>query len=148
MARKMSLEIQYDPDNIFSKIIRNDIPAVKIAETDNTLAFMDVFPQSRGHCLVIPKNVQATNLFDISENALCDLIVETQRISRAVKNGLEPDGVRIAQFNGAPAGQTIFHIHFHIIPVYTGEMLGAHAIGVQADNDELQAIATKIISAL
>jgi histidine triad (HIT) family protein len=144
----MSLEAQYDPDNIFAKIIRGDIPSVKLFETDAILAFMDVFPQSEGHCLVIHKQATATNLFDVDADVLASLTAAVQKLARAVKDGLTPDGIRIAQFNGAPAGQTVYHLHFHVIPVYEGRELGAHASGGPADTEGLEKIAAKIRAAL
>jgi len=144
----MSLETKYDPDNVFAKIVSGGIPSVKVFETDDILSFMDVFPQSKGHCLVIHKHATATNLFDIPESDLQILISAVQKVGRAVKTALNPDGIRIAQFNGAPAGQTVFHLHFHIIPNYEGRTLGAHASGGPADTQELQAIAEKITTAL
>ena len=139
----MSLSAQYDPKNIFAKILSGDIPSVKVYEDDRTLSFMDVFPQSKGHTLVIPK-VQACNLFDIAPDDLQDLIVKTQTIGRAVRDALKPDGIRIAQFNGEPAGQTVFHIHFHIIPIWADAPLGRHAGGEMADMNELNALAAQI----
>lgn len=144
----MSLETHYDSENIFAKIIRGDMPAVKIWESEDILAFMDVFPQSEGHCLVIHKSAKATNLIDIDPDALVSVIAAVQKITAGVKKGLNPDGVRIAQFNGAPAGQTVFHLHFHVIPVYEGENLGAHASGGPAPAEKLEPIAEKIRKAL
>ncbi|MEL7486169.1 MAG: HIT family protein [Pseudomonadota bacterium] len=140
----MTERAPYDPENIFAKIIRGDMPATKIAENDDMLAFMDIFPQSRGHCLVIPKTAPATSIFDIDAEALSALIGHVQRIAKAVDAALNPDGVRIAQFNGAPAGQTVFHIHFHIIPTYADEPIGAHAGGEPADPQALEMIAAQI----
>lgn len=144
----MSLEVQYDPDNIFAKIIRGDMPCVKIWESDDVLAFMDVFPQSRGHCLVIHKKATATNLFDIDDDALATVIAAVKKIGDAVRRGLEPDGVRVAQFNGAPAGQSVYHMHFHIIPIYEGEALGAHGGGGPASAESLEPVADAIRGAL
>ena len=144
----MSLHQKYDLENIFAKIITGDMPAVKIDENDDALAFMDIFPQSEGHCLVIPKNVQATNFFDIPADELQILIANVQRIAKAVEKALNPDGVRIVQFNGSEAGQTVFHIHFHIIPIYAGKGLGGHGGGKPMDADVLQPLAEKIAAAL
>lgn len=144
----MSMHETYDPNNIFAKIIRGEMPAVKILETDDVVSFMDIFPQSDGHCLVIPKQAQATNLFDLEADLLSILIKETQRVADAVRRALEPEGVRIVQFNGAEAGQTVFHIHFHIIPAYAGKRMGLHASGGAADVGELEARAAKIRAAL
>lgn len=144
----MTLNAEYDSDNIFAKIIRGDMPCVKLFQTDEILAFMDVFPQSEGHCLVIHKKARATNLFDIDGAALSTLTSAVQKIAAAVKDGLHPDGVRIAQFNGAPAGQTVYHLHFHVIPVYEGKELGAHGAGGPADAAILEPVAEKIRAAL
>ena len=143
----MSLDAAYDPDNIFAKIINGDIPSTKLYEDDDLLAFMDAFPQSDGHCLVIHKKAQATNLFDVDPVALTQITAVLQKIATAVKNGLNPDGIRIAQFNGAPAGQTVFHLHFHIIPVYEGRAFAPHG-GSAADPDKLALLAEKIKAAL
>lgn len=144
----MSLQEPYNPDNIFAKIIRGEASATKIHETNDCLAFMDLFPQSDGHCLVIPKKAEAVNFLDIPQAELQTLIEETQRTARAVEKALSPDGLRIVQFNGAPAGQTVFHIHFHIIPIYEGAGLGAHAGDGPADAQHLEALAKKIAAAL
>jgi histidine triad (HIT) family protein len=143
----MSLSAAYDQANIFARILRGELPATKVFEDDVVLAFMDIFPQSRGHLLVIPKGSTAVNLLDEEPSVLQALIVRVQRIARAAVKALEPDGVRIAQFNGAPAGQTVFHLHFHVIPVYEGSKLAPHA-GGKADAADLEALAAKIRSAL
>jgi histidine triad (HIT) family protein len=139
----MSLNGAYDPDNIFAKILRGEIPATKVYEDDDILSFMDLFPQARGHTLVIPKRVRARNLLDIEPAALSRLIAGVQKVARAVEAALAPEGLIVTQFNGAPAGQTVFHLHFHIIPRWTGEALGAHGQRM-ADVDELKALAAQI----
>ena len=144
----MSLHVTYDADNIFAKIIRGEMPCVKLLETDNTLAFMDVFPQSDGHCLIIHKQAQATNILDVDDAALSEIIVAVKKVAAAVKDGLSPDGVRVIQFNGAPAGQSVYHLHFHVIPVYEGKSLGAHASGGPVSADDLEPMAAKIRAAL
>lgn len=143
----MSLDAVYDQGNIFAKILRSEMPAVKVFEDETALAFMDIFPQSRGHLLVIPKRSAAVNLLDEDPGTLQPLIIRVQHIARAVVKALGPDGVRIAQFNGAPAGQTVFHLHFHVIPVYEGAALARHG-GGKADPTELEALAAKIREAL
>ena len=143
----MSLDGTYESDNIFAKILRGDMPAVKVYEDDDVLSFMDVFPQSRGHTLVIPK-VPSRNLLDTDSDVLAGLIQKTQMIAKAVKTGLNPDGIVITQFNGAPAGQTVFHLHFHIIPRYNNAALGQHASGGMADMDTLKSIADQIKAAI
>lgn len=144
----MTLDQTYDRDNIFAKIIRGEMDCVKIYETDDVLAFMDVFPQSEGHCLVVHKDAAAINLFDIEAGALTSLVSAVQHVARGVKTGLKPDGVRIAQFNGAAAGQTVFHLHFHIIPIYEARALGPHHGGGPAAADALEPVASAIRAAL
>ncbi|MEM8919974.1 MAG: HIT family protein [Pseudomonadota bacterium] len=144
----MSLHGAYDPDNIFAKILRGEMPCVKVYEDDLALAFMDVFPQSPGHTLVIPKAVTARNFLELPADKIGPYMARVQKIAKAVEAALKPDGVVITQFNGSAAGQTVFHLHFHIIPRQEGEGLGGHGAGEMADMDELQAIAGKIVAAL
>ncbi len=136
----------YDSDNIFTKIIAGDIPCHKIYEDDETLAFMDVMPQSDGHCLVIPKK-GSRNLLDADSMVLGNLIAVTQMIARAAKSAFDADGIMIQQFNEAPAGQSVFHLHFHVVPRYEGSALRSHT-GQMADNDLLAAQCEKIKAAL
>lgn len=140
----MTLNAKYDPDNIFAKIIRGDIPSVKLYETDDVLAFMDVFPQSEGHCLVVHKRATAINLFDIGADDLSTLMAGVQKVAAAAKTGLSPDGLRVIQYNGAPAGQTIYHLHFHIVPIYEGRALGRHGEGGPTPADALEKTAARI----
>ena len=144
----MSIDGQYDDDNIFAKIIRGELPCVKVYEDEHTLAFMDVFPQSKGHALVISKNEQARNLMDVSPGGLAHIMKTVKKLTGAIKSALMPDGIVVTQFNGAPAGQTVFHLHVHIIPRYTIGDLRPHASGKMADMDELNALAGKIKAAL
>ena len=139
----MSLNEKYDDQNVFAKIVRGEAPAFKIFEDDVAIAFLDIFPQSKGHSLVIPKSYGATNFLTASEEVLQPLILRTQQVARGIVKALSPDGVRLIQFNGAPAGQTVFHLHFHIIPVYEGEALKPHA-GEKADFAELEKLAERI----
>jgi histidine triad (HIT) family protein len=115
----------YDDSNIFAKIIRGEIPAFKVFEDERALAFMDAMPQSEGHTLVVPK-ARARNFFDIEPAVLGELIKTTQHVARGVQKAFSPGGMRIVQFNEATAGQTVFHIHFHIIPCYEGVALRTH----------------------
>ena len=140
--------MSYDSTNIFAKILRGEAPAVKVHEDTKTLAFMDLFPQSRGHTLVIPKHDTETML-DCPPDVLANLITMTQKIAKAVDKAIKPDGIMIAQFNRAPAGQSVPHLHFHVIPRYTGQMLKTHfASGNKADEKELAELAAKIKAAL
>ena len=143
----MSLDGVYDPDNIFARILRGEIPSAKICEDERTLAFMDAFPQARGHCLVVHKASKARNLLDAEPQTLNEVILATQKVARAVRAALKPDGITVMQFNGAPAGQTIFHLHVHILPRWEGVPLGAHARG-QADPGELAELAKAIAAEL
>ncbi len=143
----MSLDGAYDDDNIFARIIAGQIPSARIFEDDDVLAFMDAFPQSRGHALVISKRSRARNLLDAEPEVLAVLIAAVQRLARAARAALQPDGVKVVQFNGAPAGQSVFHLHFHVIPVWDGQPLGAHG-GGKADAGELKALAKAIAAKL
>lgn len=143
----MTQRLKYNPDNIFAKILREDMPCIKVYEDDHVLSFLDIFPQSEGHTLVIPKKAKATMLFDIEPDDLKVLIAGVQKVARAVDEALKPDGVRIVQFNGPEAGQTVFHLHFHILPVYAGKPLGRHA-DAPADAALLEKLAAKIAACL
>jgi histidine triad (HIT) family protein len=116
----------YDTRNIFARILRGEIPAHKVYEDEHTFSFMDVMPQSDGHALVIPK-ASAESVFDLAPEALSATILTTQRVARAVKKAFDPPGIMLVQLNGAGAGQSVFHIHFHIVPRYEGIDLRFHA---------------------
>jgi histidine triad (HIT) family protein len=143
----MSLEGEYDLDNVFARIVRGEIPKALIAEDAETLAFMDAFPQSRGHCLVIHKTSRARNLLEAEPQTLDALIFAVRRVARAVKAALAPDGIVVTQFNGSAAGQTVFHLHFHIIPRWDGVALGRHGAGA-ADPADLARLARQIADQL
>ena len=132
----------YEDDNIFAKILRGEAPCVKIYEDSDTLAFMDVMPQAEGHVLVIPK-AEACDMMDLDSAMAQKLIVNVQKIARAVKSALGCPGVMLAQLNGSAAGQTVFHTHFHIIPRHDGVDLGFHAKEMVAP-EALEIIAEKI----
>ena len=136
----------YDTDNIFAKILRGEADAHVLLDEEHCLAFMDLMPQSPGHTLVIPRE-PAENLFDLSDEGLDVLVATTRRVARAVKAAFDPPGIMIVQLNGADAGQTVFHIHFHVIPRYPGDGLTLHARSV-ADAAELRANAARIRAAL
>ena len=140
----MSLEGAYEHDNIFAKILRGELPCAKVFEDAHVFAFMDVFPQSKGHVLVVSKTSRARNLLEIEPRALQLLILGVQRVTRATQAALQPDGLTVTQFNGAEAGQTVFHLHFHIIPNYAGVAVGRHAQGGMADAGELAQLAKAI----
>lgn len=138
--------MSYDPSNIFAKILAGDIPAHKVYEDDNALVMMDIFPQSRGHTLIVPK-AASRNLLDADPAALSALMPLVQRVANAVKAATNADGIRLAQFNEPSAGQTVFHLHFHLIPAYEGIALAAHG-GGKADDGELAVLAKDIAARL
>ncbi|MBD9414660.1 HIT family protein [Pseudomonas sp. PDM16] len=140
----MSLHGTYDAQNIFAKIIRGEAPCYKLYEDDDVLAFLDLFPQSYGHCLVIPKKAEARNILEIDDANLAKVMAVVRKLTQAVVDELEPAGVQVAQFNGAPAGQTVFHIHVHIVPRYEGDKLGIHATN-QADPAELVKLQERLV---
>ncbi len=136
----------YDTNNIFAKILRGEIPCVKVYEDAKTLAFMDVMPESEGHVLVVPKE-PAENVLALSADGMAAMMATTQKIARAVDKALAPDGILLKQYNGAAAGQSVFHIHFHIVPRWDGVAMAPHGkVMVQAA--ALEPIAAKIRSAL
>ncbi|WP_276118440.1 HIT family protein [Pararhizobium qamdonense] len=136
----------YDSNNIFAKILRGEIPAHKVYEDDNVLAFMDVMPQAQGHVLVVPK-AASRNILDADPATLSALILTVQKIAIAAQEAFDADGVTIMQFNEAPAGQSVFHLHFHIIPRHEGTPLRPHS-GKMEDGAVLAANAEKIRDAL
>jgi histidine triad (HIT) family protein len=140
----MSLDGTYDDGNIFAKILRGEAPCARVFEDEHVLAFMDVFPQGRGHTLVIPKHSHARNLLEEDPAVLSPLILGVQRVTRAVRAALQPDGLVVTQFNGAASGQTIYHLHFHIIPRWDGVALKGHGVGGMADMAELKVLAEQI----
>lgn len=144
----MSLHGAYDDNNLFAKILRGEVPAVKVFEDAVALAFMDIFPQSRGHVLVIPKVAGARNLLELPAPKIGPYMERVQLVTKGVAKALGPDGVVVTQFNGAPAGQTIFHLHFHIIPRYDGVKLAGHGHQNKADIAELQKLANEIAAAI
>lgn len=137
--------MSYDNNNIFAKILRGEIPCVKVYEDESTLAFMDIMPQAQGHTLVIPKE-SAVTIHDLSDEGAANLIKKVKLISAAVKKGLNAEGISLFQLNGEQAGQTVPHIHFHILP---GSYLSAKAhASVSSEASDLEAIAEKIKAAL
>jgi len=112
----------YDPNNIFAKILRGEIPSHKIYENEYVLAFMDVMPQVDGHCLVIPK-VGSRGLLDTSPEVLNHVMAATQKVARAAVKAMGADGFQIRQYNEPAAGQTVFHLHVHILPVKEGQTI-------------------------
>jgi len=136
----------YDKDNIFARIIRGEIPCHKVYEDADTLAFMDIMPQAEGHTLVVPKTA-GEDVFSTPPESLAAAIRTAQKVARAVKQVFAPPGVMIAQLNGSAAGQSVFHLHFHVIPRYAGKDLGIHA-AAPADPAKLAEHAARLRAAL
>ena len=141
-----ALTASYDADNIFAKILRGEIPCHKVYEDDNVIAFMDVMPQSAGHTLIVPK-AASRNLLDADPAVLAAVVPFLQRIAVAAKEAFEADGVSMMQFNEAAGGQTVYHLHFHVIPRYKGVPLQAHGRGME-EPGVLAANAEKLRAAL
>ena len=116
---------EYDDTNIFARILRGEIPAHKVHEDDQVVAFMDVMPQGTGHTLVVPK-APSRNLLDADPAVLGALMAVTQKIADAAKRAFDADGVTVMQFNEAAAGQSVFHLHIHVIPRFEGVALQRH----------------------
>ncbi len=137
--------MSYDNENIFAKIIRGEFGCVKVYEDEKTLAFMDIMPQADGHTLVIAKE-SAETLTDLSDEGAAACIQTVKKIVEAVKVAMGVSAATVMQLNGPGAGQTVPHIHFHVIP---GSILGAktHAREME-DQEKLKGFAEKIIAAL
>ncbi len=136
----------YDPDNIFARILKGEIPSTRIYEDDAVVAFLDVMPQANGHTLVLPK-APSRNLLDADPATFAPLMAAVQKVARAVKTAMNADGITIIQFNEPAAGQTVFHLHVHVIPRYEGVPLKPHT-GDMEDMAVLTANAEKIKQAL
>ena len=136
----------YDTDNIFAKILRGEAPAFKVYEDDHTLAFMDVMPQVDGHTLVIPKD-PAQNIHEADPVILGATIQTVQKVSLAVKQAFDAPGIMVAQLNGPAAGQTVFHLHFHVLPRHDGLEFRMHARDME-DFDKLEAHADRVRACL
>ena len=140
------MSVAYDPNNIFAKILRGEMPCHKVYEDDVALAFMDIMPRGEGHVLVIPK-VPARGLLDMPPEALGPFMQRVQKVAAAVKAAMKADGLTIQQFNESAGGQVVFHIHFHVIPRWEGVALRPHS--GQMEKPEVLAVhAEKIRAAL
>jgi histidine triad (HIT) family protein len=120
----------YDPSNIFAKILRGELPSYRVYDDGEVIAFMDVMPQGTGHTLVLPK-APSRNLLDADPTTLGPLLRATQKIVKAVKRAFAADGVTVIQFNEPAAGQTVYHLHVHVIPRFEGIALGPHTGGME-----------------
>ncbi|MBL8579608.1 MAG: HIT family protein [Mesorhizobium sp.] len=138
--------MNYDDNNIFAKILRGEIPSHRVYEDADVVAFMDVMPQANGHTLVVPK-APSRNIMDADPTVLANTIGVVQKLAIATKKAFAADGVTIMQFNEAPAGQSVFHLHFHVIPRVDGLPLKSHTGGMEKP-EILAANAEKIRAAL
>ena len=143
---KMANTPAYEDDNIFAKILRGDLPATTVFEDDHCIVIMDVMPVADGHCLIIPKR-PSRNLIDADPGVLSHLIKVVQRMAKAAKTAFDADGIRVMQFNESAAGQSVFHLHFHVIPMHEGTELRPHAAQM-ADADLLKDHAEKLKAVL
>ena len=135
----------YDPDNIFAKILRGEIPSTRVYEDDETLAFMDIMPRADGHLLVIPKT-PCRNVLDATPEQLNAVMATVQKLARAAKQAFDAGGVTIQQFNEAAGGQEVFHLHFHVLPRHDG--VSMRPPGKMGDFDLIAQHAEKIKASL
>ena len=133
----------YDPNNIFTKIIAGELPSHKVYEDDVCVSIMDIMPESRGHILVIPKQ-GSRNLLDVEPEVLSSVMERVQKLAVATKHAMNADGILLRQSSEEVAGQTVYHLHFHIIPRWSDQPLRGHAAGEMADIAQLEAIAEQI----
>ena len=136
----------YDPQNVFAKILRGEIPAHKVYEDDHTFAFMDIMPRADGHVLVIPKNPSRT-ILDVAEDDLIATVLSVQKVARAAKAAMNADGITLQQFSESAGGQVVFHLHFPVIPRFEGAPLRPHT-GEMAKPEALAEHAERIRRAL
>lgn len=136
----------YDTQNAFARILRDELPSIRVHEDAHTIAIMDIMPQAEGHVLVIPKEA-AVELMELSDDSAAACIRTVRRIAIAVRNAFDAPGVMVAQFNGSAAGQTVPHVHFHVVPRREGEALKPHA-AQPADVAQLRLVADRIVAAL
>ncbi|MGF1650389.1 MAG: HIT family protein [Hyphomicrobiaceae bacterium] len=138
--------MEYDPANVFAKILRGEMPSVKVYEDAETFAFMDIMPRCDGHLLVIPKT-PARNMLDATPAQLAACLATVQKVGRAAMTAMQADGLTVQQFNESAGGQVVFHLHYHVLPRREGESLRPHT-GAMADIDQLKTHAERIIAAL
>jgi histidine triad (HIT) family protein len=138
--------MSYDVNNPFARILRGEAPASMVYEDEHAVAFMDLMPQVEGHTLVVPRS-PSRDLFDIDPEVLAGTMRATQTVARAVRKAFDAPGIMVAQLSGAAAGQTVFHLHFHILPRFNGIEFRLHAAAVE-DRARLDALAARIRAAL
>ena len=137
--------MQYDPDNIFAKILRREIPSFKVYEDEMTYCFMDIMPRSDGHCLVIPKT-PCRNILDATPEQLSACLATVQKVSKACMKAFNAEGITLQQFSEAAGGQEVFHLHFHIHPRHAG--VSMRKAGTMGDMDAIKSHAEAIVAAL
>jgi histidine triad (HIT) family protein len=132
----------YDPQNVFARILRGELPCHKVYEDDATLAFMDIMPRADGHVLVIPKAPSRT-ILDVAEEDLAAVMRTVKKTAAALRSALQADGITVQQFNESAGGQVVFHLHVHVIPRWHGVSLRPHT-GEMADGSRLKSLADTI----
>ena len=144
----MSLDGAYDDTNVFALILQGKLPCHRLWEDAETLAFLDVNPQGRGHSLVVSKTSRARNILEIEPPALCAVMTTVKRVAIGLRAALRPDGLHVAQFNGGDTGQSVFHLHVHVVPRWKGKELGILRYydeeGRRADPVDLATLAAEV----
>ncbi len=144
----MSLDGIYEDNNVFALILQGKLPNHTLWEDAETLAFLDVNPQGRGHSLVVSRTSRARNILEIEPPALCAVMTTVKRVSLGLRAALKPDGLHIAQFNGGDTGQSVFHLHVHIVPRWKDKELGILSYydegGRRAEQADLAALAAQV----
>ncbi|MDK3075730.1 HIT family protein [Sedimentitalea sp. JM2-8] len=133
--------MSYDPDNIFARILRDEIPSERVYEDEDTLVFMDIMPRVDGHCLVIPKT-PCRNVLDATPDQLASVMRTVQKMGHAAMAAFGATGVTIQQFNEADGGQEVFHLHFHVLPRHAGQSM--RPPGKMEDSAVIKANAAKL----
>lgn len=147
----MSLDGVYDDNNPFALIIAGKIPSHTIYEDAKTLAFLDIAPQGKGHTLVISKWSRGRNILEIEPDAICEVMATVKKVAAGLRAALQPDGIHVAQFNGGDTGQSVFHLHVHVVPRWKGLPLGIlqyYEEGPQADAETLADLTARIREAM
>jgi histidine triad (HIT) family protein len=136
----------YDPNNIFAKILRGELPCHKVYEDERAIAFLDIMPRAPGHTLVLPK-APARNLLDVDSADLAHVMAVAQKVAKAQLKVLGADGITVQQFNESAGGQVVFHLHVHVIPRKAGDAMKPPA-SVKAETSVLSDQALKLAAAL
>ena len=137
--------MSYDPNNIFAKILRGELPCEKVYEDEHVLSFMDIMPRADGHVLVIPKH-PARNILDVDATVFAAMMPSVKKVAQAVHKGMQAEGITLQQFSESAGGQVVFHLHFHILPRWEGVKLRPHT-GEMESKAVLSAHAEKIRAA-